>query len=62
MADGTDMSSGTREPAAARLARILGRPVPTPFTEEEEQAYQAWLAAGDNRVAARRAQVGRRAA
>lgn len=37
-------------PPSRRLAAVLGLPEPKPFSEEEERAYQQWLADGDAQV------------
>ncbi|GIE28250.1 hypothetical protein Ait01nite_012950 [Actinoplanes italicus] len=48
----TDDADKPDVPPSRRLAELLGLPEPKPFTEEEERAYQQWLADGDAQVEA----------
>jgi hypothetical protein len=49
-------------PPSRRLAALLGLPEPKPFDEDQEQAYQRWLADGDAQVEQILARRRRRAA
>ncbi|MFC4068441.1 hypothetical protein [Actinoplanes subglobosus] len=44
------MTDDADVPPSRRLAAVLGLPEPKPFSEEEERAYQQWLADGDAQV------------